>query len=316
MLDGMNGLTLTSAEIIALKQAHRACKDKRAADRIKAVYSLGIGFSVDDVVEILMLDEETLRNYVKRYQLGGIKALIAEHYQGSVSKLSAIQLNELNTHLEQNTYLTVEAIIAYVYEQYDVSYTVSGMTDLLHRLKFTYKKSKLVPAKADKKKQEQFLMQLEALKTSKGKDDPILYMDGVHPQHNTMLAYGWIKKGQDNIVKSNTGRQRVNINGVLDSETHAVIIREDESINAISTIELLKQVEAAYPLAVIIYVICDNARYYRSKLVGQFLETSKIQLVFLPSYSPNLNLIERLWKFMNIFATEPSGYASGLFAHE
>ena len=298
MLYGMNSLTLTSAEIIALKQAHRACKDKRAADRIKAVYSLGVGFSVEDVVEILMLDEETLRNYVKRYQSGGIKALIADHYQGSVSKLSAIQLNKLNAHLEQNTYLTVEAIIAYVYEQYDVSYTVSGMTDLLHRLKFTYKKSKLVPAKADKKQQEQFLAQLEALKASKGKDDPILYMDGVHPQHNTMLAYGWIKKGQDNIVKSNTGRQRVNINGALDSETHAVITREDESINAISTIELLKQVEAAYPLAVIIYVICDNARYYRSKLVGQFLENSKIQLVFLPSYSPNLNLIERLWKFM------------------
>jgi len=271
MLCGMNGLTLTSAEIIALKQAHRACKDKRAADRIKAVYSLGVGFSVEDVVDILMLDEETLRNYVKRYQSGGIKALIADHYQGSVSKLSAIQLNELNAHLEQNTYLTVEAIIAHVYEQYDVSYTVSGMTDLIHRLKFTYKKSKLVPAKADKKKQEQFLTQLEALKASKGKD---------------------------NIVKSNTGRQRVNINGTLDSETHAVITREDESINAISTIELLKKVEAAYPLAVIIYVICDNARYYRSKLVGQFLETSKIQFVFLPSYSPNLNLIERLWKFM------------------
>lgn len=259
---------------------------------------MGLGFSVKDVVEILMLDEETLRNYVKRYQSGGIKALIADHYQGSVSKLSTIQLNELETHLEQNTYLTVEAIIARVHEEYDVSYTLSGMTYLLHRLKFTYKKSKLVPAKADKKKQEQFLTQLEDLKASKGKNDPILYMDGVHPQHNTMLAYGWIKKGQDNIVKSNTGRQRVNINGALDSETHAVITREDESINALSTIELLKKVEVAYPLAIIIYVICDNARYYRSKLVGQFLETSKIQLIFLPSYSPNLNLIERLWKFM------------------
>jgi transposase len=294
----MNGLTLTSAEITSLKQAHRACKDKRAADRIKAVYSLGVGFSVEDVVDILMLDKETLRNYVKRYQSGGIKALIEEHYKGSVAKLSVIQLKELDEHLEQNTYLTVEAIIAYVDERYGVSYTVSGMTDLLHRLKFTYKKSKLVPAKADKKNQEKFLEQLEDIKSTKGENDPILYMDGVHPQHNTMLAYGWIKRGQDNIVKSNTGRQRVNINGALDSETHAVITREDESINALSTIELLKKIEAAYPLAIIIYVICDNARYYRSKLVSQFLETSKIQLVFLPSYSPNLNLIERLWKFM------------------
>jgi transposase len=294
----MNKLTLTLAEIIALKQAHRACKDKRAADRIKAVYSLGMGFSVEDVVSILMLDEETLRNYVKRYQSGGINALITDHYLGSFSKLSAIQLQELTAHLEQNTYITVEAVIAHVEETYDVLYSVSGMTDLLYRLKFTYKKSKLVPAKADKEKQEHFLKQLEELRASKDKDDPILYMDGVHPQHNTMLAYGWIKKGQDNIIKSNTGRQRININGALDAETHAVITREDERINAQSTIALLEQIEAAYPLAAIIYVICDNARYYRSKLVGQFLETSKIQLIFLPSYSPNLNLIERLWKFM------------------
>ncbi|CAN5356131.1 hypothetical protein BH10PSE19_BH10PSE19_22640 [soil metagenome] len=245
-----------------------------------------------------MLDEETLRNYVKRYQSGGINALITDHYLGSFSKLSAIQLQQLEIHLEQNTYLTVEAVIAHVEGMYDVLYSVSGMTDMLHRLKFTYKKSKLVPAKADKEKQELFLRQLEVLQENKSPSDPILYMDGVHPQHNTMLAYGWIKKGQDNIIKSNTGRQRININGALDAETHAVITREDARINAQSTIALLEQLEAAYPLAAIIYVICDNARYYRSKLVGQFLETSKIQLVFLPSYSPNLNLIERLWKFM------------------
>ncbi|MDA9271947.1 hypothetical protein N9Q05_01005 [bacterium] len=75
---------------------------------------MGVGFSVEDVVDILMLDEETLRKYVKRYQSSGIKALIADHYQGSVSKLSAIQLNELNAHLEQNTYLMVEAIISHI----------------------------------------------------------------------------------------------------------------------------------------------------------------------------------------------------------
>ena len=243
----MNKLTLTASEVIALKQAHRACKDKRAADRIKAVYSLGIGFSVEDVVSILMLDEETLRNYVKRYQCTDHRSLLGFFFKTFSPPITGINSTSGTQHLSQ---------------------------------------------------QEQFLKQLEELRAKKGKNDPVLYMDGVHPQHNTMLAYGWIKKGQDNIIKSNTGRQRININGALDAESHAVIAREDERINAQSTIALLEQVEAAYPLAAIIYVICDNARYYRSKLVGQFLETSKIQLVFLPSYSPNLNLIERLWKFM------------------
>ncbi len=62
MVCAVNGLTLTSAEFIALKQAHRACNDKRTAQRIKAVYSLRVGFSIEDVVNILMLDEETLRH--------------------------------------------------------------------------------------------------------------------------------------------------------------------------------------------------------------------------------------------------------------
>jgi len=294
----MNGFTLTQKEEIILRMAHKSIQDKRYVYRINAVILLGTGWTYDETAEALLLDEATLRNYVKNYQEGGVDALIANNYKGSSAKLSTEQLIELDIRLQENTYLTVDAIIASVEREYGVLYSTSGMTDLLHRLNFTYKKSKLVPAKADSKKQEAFLEELEKIRKNKDRNDPILYMDGVHPQHNTMLAYGWIKKGEDNVIKSNTGRQRVNINGALDAETHDVIVRDDESINAISTIELLKKIETFYPLALAIYIICDNAKYYRSKLVRDFLNTSKIQLVFLPSYSPNLNLIERLWKFM------------------
>ena len=52
-----------------------------------------------------------------------------------------------------------------------------------------------------------------------------------------------------------------------------------------------------YPAAKKITVILDNARYYRSKVVAEYLQNSRIELLFLPPYSPNLNLIERFWKF-------------------
>lgn len=94
-------------------------------------------------------------------------------------------------------------------------------------------------------------------------------------QHSTMLAYGWIKKDEENIVKSNIGRQRVNINGALDSQTSKVIVRDALSIKAQSTIELLKKIEGCYPLAAITYIICGNAKYYLSKLVKEFLKESK-----------------------------------------
>lgn len=273
-------------------------KDKRQAYRINVLILWNQDWTYIEIADALMFSEDTIKNYVERYQSGGLELLLSDNYKGSQPKLDEKQLQILDEHLQEHTYLTVDPILLFVKNEFNVTYTASGITDLLHRMGFTHKKSKTVPAKANQELQEQFLECLENTQKNKGENDPILYMDGVHPQHNTVLAYGWIKKGEDNIVKSNTGRQRININGVLDSETNEVIVREDKSINAQSTIKLLETVEVAYPLAVIIYVICDNAMYYRSKLVKEFLNGSKIRLVFLPPYSPNLNLIERLWKFM------------------
>ncbi len=62
---------------------------------------------------------------------------------------------------------------------------------------------------------------------------------------------------------------------------------------------LFQKLEEQYPHAKRIIAICDNASYYRSKLVTEYLKNSRIEIKFLPPYSPNLNLIERLWRFMN-----------------
>jgi transposase len=122
-------------------------------------------------------------------------------------------------------------------------------------------------------------------------------MDGTHPQHNCVAAYGWIKNGKVKELKINTGRQRLNINAAIDIEILSTTVDYGDSINAQSTILLQKKVELKHPDAEVIYTICDNARYCRSKRVKEYLVTSKIELVFLPHYSPKLNLIERLWKY-------------------
>jgi transposase len=83
-------------------------------------------------------------------------------------------------------------------------------------------------------------------------------------------------------VPSNTGRRRVDINGVIDLETLAPIVRFGETDNADSTIALFGQIEQANPKAAWISIICDDARYYRSKAVWAYFETSKIELAFLP----------------------------------
>lgn len=123
-------------------------------------------------------------------------------------------------------------------------------------------------------------------------------MDATHPQHNPIVGRGWIKPGQDFTILSNTGRQRLNINGVMDIERLSAEIRFEDTVNAETTLDLLKQIEHAYPLAPNITIICDNARYYRARAVTDYLNHSRITLRFLPPYSPNLNLIERFWMLL------------------
>jgi len=288
---------LSVQQIAKLRIAHRTAKKKRDADRIKAIVLLAKGWSTTQVSEALLIDDETIRNYLKRYQSGGIKELLKDNYKGFLGKLSDDEICLLDNHLQNKTYLKVQDMAAYVKKEFKVEYTISGMTELLHRIGYVYKKPKVVPGKADAKAQKNFLRSYKRIKEAKGKNDPIYFMDGTHPQHNTIAAYGWIKKGIDKEIKSNSGRQRLNINGAINIENLKMAVHYGETINAQSTISLFKKIEDSNPKARKIYVICDNARYYRSKIVKKYLKKSKIKLKFLPAYSPNLNLIERLWKY-------------------
>ena len=291
--------TLSAERLAELYAAHSSTRDKRKADRIKAVVLLATGWTAEKVAEVLFVEPNTVRNHFKCYREGGLEALagIGTGVGGSACALNAEQLAILDAHLQENLYLSAKAVAHWVEETFAVSYTESGMTAVLHRLGYVYKKPKLVPGKADPQAQREFLAEYENIKRNKGKNDPIYFMDAVHPQHNPVIACGWIKRGEEQDVPSNTGRRRVNINGAIDHESLEPVVRFDDTINAESTIALFKQLEILNVLAVCIYVICDNARYYRSKAVQEYLKTSRIELVFLPPYAPNLNLIERLWKF-------------------
>jgi transposase len=288
---------LPAEELAELRAAHRSTRDKREADRIKAVVLLASGWGADDVAAALLVDPNTVRNHFKAYRAGGLSGLVHLAYRGSDCELSEAELNALDAHVQASLYLSAKDVAAWVEAQFDVLYTASGMTALLHRLGFVYKKPKLVPGKADPEAQEAHLAKYEELKKNKGENDVICFMDAVHPQHNPVLGYGWIKRGEDHKVRSNTGRRRVNINGAIDLERLEAVVRFDDSINADSTIALFEQLEQFYVAATYIYVICDNARYYHSRAVQAYLEHSRIKLVPLPPYAPNLNLIERLWKF-------------------
>lgn len=292
-----NRYHLTQAELDELQYEHRHTSDKRHADRLKAVYLLGSGWPVGKVAEALMIDRESVRNHHKRYHKGGLAALLRNEAGGSESALNSEQRQQLTEYLQAHLCLTAKQVAHYVQQTWQVSYSESGITQLLHRLGFVYKKPKLIPGKADAERQRTFIETYRKLKADKKPEDRIYFMDATHPHHNPMAGYGWIKRGQTHEIRSNTGRQRLNINGVIDCDDLSAIVRYDDTINAQSTIRLFQQIEAQNPNADRVHIICDNARYYHAELVKDYLKESRIKLVFLPPYAPNLNLIERFWKF-------------------
>ena len=191
---------LSPKRIAALKVLHKAQRDRRFADRLKAIIHLGGGWTVGEVAEALLVDTKTIYLWLEIYQQGGTDALLTLNYEGKSSKLTDAQQEELAKHLDENTYLDSKAISDYIKQTYGVVYSPSGVKDLLARLGFVYKKPKHVPGKLDPEKQKAFVEEYEKLLETKGENDPIYFVDATHPQHNSIPAYGWIRRGKEKIV--------------------------------------------------------------------------------------------------------------------
>ena len=121
-------------------------------------------------------------------------------------------------------------------------------------------------------------------------------MDAAHFVLGAYLSWLWCFARR--IVRAPSGRQRLNVLGALHAISHQLItVSNDSYINAMSVCELLEKL-AALGLQTPITVVMDNARYQRCRLVLEKAACLGIELLFLPPYSPNLNLIERLWRFV------------------
>jgi transposase len=292
---------LTEEQVQILRQAHRTIRDKKLADRIKAVLSLNAGHEYSQIASILLLDEITLRRYVQKFQKEGISGLLELNYTGGQTTLTLVQELELKEYLQENTKRTAKEIVDYVAKTYGVRFSVIGITKLLHRLGFVYKKPKIIPGKANRVKQEQFLSLYRQVKENLGEHDELYFIDSTHPEHNTKPSYGWILKGKanDKFIKTNTGRERLNLNGALSLKGKIAVVLEEKTVNSDSTIKLFKKLGNKHPVGKI-YLVLDNASHHRSKQVAIWLKRHRrFKTLFLPSYSPNLNLIERLWRFFH-----------------
>jgi transposase len=289
-------IALSAEEKEKLEICHNHEANGKARDRIKSILLRDEGWSLKKIAQALRLHNDTVGRYLSDYING--KKVKANHH-GSQEKLNKDQALALVAHIKQNLYDKASSIIHYVKETYGVSYTIAGMTNWLKRHNFSYKQPKQQPAKADPDKQSKFIDEYQHLKANTPKNQPILFMDAVHPTMATKTSAGWIGRGEDKIVHSTASRTRMNIAGTVELGTMKVIAEDYETINSTTMIEFLNTVKSEYQHAPKIHIILDQSGYHRSADLKNYAKENNFELHFLPPYSPNLNPIERLWKVMN-----------------
>jgi len=155
-----------------------------------------------------------------------------------------------------------------------------------------------MPSKADPYKQMNFLLDvlLPAINDAKSGIIELFFMDAAHFVQGGVPARVWAKARM--WVKTGSGRRRFNVLGALNFVSKKVeTITNSAYINSASVVEMLEMLAEKYA-GKVIKIVLDNASYQRCELVTSKAEELGIELLFLPAYSPNLNLIERVWKFV------------------
>lgn len=290
------GLFLTRQQKAELLSELRLERNRKYADRIRVILLSDEGEPAGQIARYFFLHEGTVRNYQYRYKEGGLKGLIIDDHSGRMSYLSVEQKKELSLELETKVYPSTRAVVLYVKENFGVIYTINGMAALLHKLGFSYKKPKGVPGKADIEKQKVFIQKYRRIKRGGGL---VYFADSTHPMLNPVISSGWIRKGSEFKVKTNSGRERVNINGAIEISSLDFVSRSCDKVNKDSMRELLRAVRARHPERDrILYLVLDNAPYNRAFQVRELAKSLEIKLLYLPPFSPNLNPIERFWKFV------------------
>jgi transposase len=294
---------LQRSSLLAL---HRKERDKRVADRVKAVLLYDDGWTPLKIAQALLIEESTVRDHIKVYQK---EERLKPDYKGSEPILTPEESKVLSNHLESQIYVKIKDIQAYVKGVFGKEMRISTLYAWLTSHGFSYKKPKMVPKNADPVKQKDFInLYYKIMNEAALEGEPVLFGDSVHPSQQTRAAYGWIKRGKDKPLETTGARKRVNIMGILNLESMRFGYQEFETINAEAAITLLKEVEKMYPHSRRIYLIWDQAGYHTAQEVRDFLKASRVKVHYLPPRSPNLNPIERLWKIMHEYVSDNKVY--------
>lgn len=249
------------------------------------------------IASVLNISANTVTSYFKEFQEHGISGTIEDKAYRPTSNLEPF-LNCLECSFKAHPPKDISEAMSRIHQLTRIKLKRTQTRHTLHKLGLKYRKTGVIPGKANPQLQFDFLKvelspRLEEASTGERR---VYFVDAAHFVLGSFLGMIWCFSRI--FIKSGCGRQRYNVLGALDSHTKEVItVRTKDNINSYRVCDLIDKVKE-FNQDKKVTLVMDNARYQRCKKVTEYASDQGIEILFLPPYSPNLNLIERLWKHL------------------
>lgn len=253
--------------------------------------------SMKSVAAELSVSRNTVSSTIDGYLKYGVDHIFSDGRTGRKSCLDQYK-SEIDELFKFNPPQTMDEATRRINAHFELNLAVKTVSKWMKKNGYKPYKPKSVPGKSDPVQQKLYRdYVLENLIQGALEDKYLLYFaDGVHLIYGYMGQKCWAKERPK--LRSSYGRKRFNCLGFLDAKTFQVTtITNDTYLNSQSLIDGMVKLRYEHPGKQIIIVL-DNAGYQHNEWVKKCAEYVGVKLSFLPPYSPNLNLIERLWKFL------------------
>jgi transposase len=290
-------IEFSTEDVERLHYERRYHPHSRVRQRMEALYLKAMGYQHQEIGCIAGVSQKTLRGYWRMYEAGGIEALKELKFYRPQSEL-ADHCEQLKAEFEVRPARSINEAVQRIEKLTGLRRSPTQVEQFLKKLGLKRLKVGQIPSKANPEKQKAFLEEeLEPrLEEAKQGKRHLFFVDAAHFVMQPFLGFLWCFVRQ--FIPSPSGRKRFNVLGALHAPTLQVVTFSNDSyLNSYAVAMLMCRIAVEF-VDLPITLVMDNARYQHCRLVMDLATALDIELLFLPPYSPNLNLIERLWKFV------------------
>lgn len=291
----------TPADIQQLRHSRDQQRDSRLKVRFLALLMVAEAVAIETVAAVVGKSVKTIETWGARYLARGIDRLNAFNDQPKQTYLTPPQCEQMVAWVKTTHPAKVKQVRAYIQEQFRVTYHVEAVRQLLHKHGLKRLRPKTQPGNPPNEDvQREWVANDTHMKAACAPGTVFLFLDAMHLVHQNEPGYCWGDPQDPPVLLTNTGRKRLNILGGYNPDEYALLhVTGEITCNGARVVELFDLIAEHHATAPEIILFSDNATYFYAPAVRDWLAAHPtVWWLPLPAYAPNLNLIERLWKFV------------------